>query len=95
MLVGGILAGTSALALAWLASGRMIPSVVRDPLEVFVSPGVKLWWFVLGGPFRTGPTTAGGILFAAVANGGLGLGAVALGMALVRTLGKRKGRPRP
>ena len=58
----------SAAILAWLASGDVIASVVRNPLSVFVEPGVTIWWFVLGGPFRTAPASLGGIAFAAAAN---------------------------
>jgi hypothetical protein len=61
-----LFASTSALAL--LASGEVMPSIARDPLSDFVQPGVTVWWLVLGGPFRTGPSSAGGIVFAALAN---------------------------
>ena len=50
-----------------------MPSIVRAPLSDFVQPGVTVWWFVLGGPFRTGPTSPGGIVFAAFANAALWL----------------------
>jgi len=58
----------SAAALAWLASGDVIPSAVRNPLSEFVQPGVTIWWLVLGGPFRVAPYSPGGIAFAALAN---------------------------
>ena len=58
----------SAVALALLSSGGVIPSVVRNPLSDFVQPGVTVWWLVLGGPFRVAPSSASGIAFAAVAN---------------------------
>jgi len=68
LVVATVLAIVSAAVLAVLASGEVVPSVVRDPLVDFVSPGVTLWWFVLGGPFRAAPSDAAGIAFAAVAN---------------------------
>ncbi len=58
----------SAAVLAWLASGDVIASNVRNPLSTFVEPGVTIWWVVLGGPFRTAPASLSGIAFAAVAN---------------------------
>jgi hypothetical protein len=68
LVLGGALVFASALALALLSSGQVMPSVVRDPVSDFVQPGVTVWWFVLGGPFRTGPSSPGGIVFAALAN---------------------------
>jgi hypothetical protein len=68
VLVALALTIASAAALGLLASGSVIPSVVRNPLSDFVQPGVLIWWFVLGGPFRVAPTSASGIAFAAVAN---------------------------
>jgi hypothetical protein len=59
---------TSAVILVELAPPRDIPSFVRDPLSDFVNPGVTVWWFALGGPFRTGPSSPSGIAFAAVFN---------------------------
>lgn len=58
----------SAAALAQLASGATIPSVVRTPLAWFVEPGVTVWWFILGTLFAYRPTTLMGIAFAAVVN---------------------------
>jgi len=74
----------SAVALALLSSGGVIPSVVRDPLSDFVQPGVTVWWLVLGGPFRVAPSSASGIAFAAVANAVLWLAAVWVVVALYR-----------
>ena len=68
LLAVAILAIASVAALASLASGQPIPSVVRDPLLGFVQPGVTVWWLVLGGPFRSGPSSPVGIAFAAAAN---------------------------
>jgi hypothetical protein len=62
------LALCSGAVLGWFASGDVIPSVVRNPLSVFVEPGVTLWWLVLGGPFRTAPSSLGGMAFAVAAN---------------------------
>lgn len=88
--IGAVLAIASGGALAWLASSAVIPSLVRDPMSDFVQPGVTIWWLTLGGPFRNGPDTAGGIAFAAVANALLwlvGLGLVLGVIAIVRRLG--------
>ena len=68
LLAAGILAMASATALAFVASGAVIPSVVRDPLLAFVQPGVTVWWLVLGGPFRSAPSSPTGIAFAAATN---------------------------
>ncbi len=40
---------------------------------VFAQPGTAIWWFALGGAFTTGPSSAAGICFAAVANSALWL----------------------
>ena len=63
-LVGG-------MALALFNSGVVVPSLIRDPLSIFVQPGVSIWWLVFGGPFRNLPDSAAGIVFAAVANAAL------------------------
>ena len=68
LLLAAMLAIASAIVLVWLQSTEVISSLVRDPLSDFVQPGITVWWFVLGGPFRTAPSSAGGIAFAAVAN---------------------------
>ena len=68
LFLGGALLVASTSALALLISGHVIPSIVRNPLSDFVQPGVTVWWLVLGGPFRTGPSSPGGIVFAALAN---------------------------
>jgi len=68
LLLAAVLVIASAAALAWLASGEVIASVIRSPLSAFVQPGVTVWWFVLGGPFRTAPYSVSGIALAAVAN---------------------------
>jgi hypothetical protein len=33
-----------------------------------VQPGVAIWWLVLGGPFRSAPSSLPGIAFAVAAN---------------------------
>jgi len=73
LLVAAALAIASTGALALLASGEIIPSVVRNPLVDFVQPGVTVWWFVLGGPFRSAPSSPFGIAVAAAANAALWL----------------------
>ena len=90
LLAAAVLAITSVAALAMLASAEVIPSVVRDPLLEFVQPGVTVWWFVLGGPFRSAPSSPAGIAFAAATNTALWLLvlwlAVVIGRAIRRML---------
>jgi hypothetical protein len=68
LLLAAVLAIASAAALALLVSPGVIPSIVLDPLSDFVQPGVTVWWFVLGGPFRNAPSSSAGIAFAAATN---------------------------
>jgi hypothetical protein len=68
VLAAGFLAMASVAALASVVSGALIPSLVRDPLLEFVQPGITVWWLVLGGPFRSVPSSPTGIAFAAAAN---------------------------
>ena len=82
LLVAVALVVASVAALALLSSGGVIPSVLRNPLSDFVQPGVTVWWFVLGGPFRVAPSSASGIAFAAVANAVLWLAAIWVVVAL-------------
>jgi hypothetical protein len=63
----------SGLSLALLGSVEVIPSIFRNPVSDFVQPGVTAWWFVLGGPFRSAPSSLSGIVFAAIANAALWL----------------------
>ena len=72
-LAAAVLVIVSGAALALLVSVEIIPSVFRNPLSDFVQPGVTAWWFVLGGPFRSAPTSLSGIVFAAIANAALWL----------------------
>src|SRR3954447_5744507 len=68
LLAAGVLAMASVAALVSVASGAIIPSVIRDPLLAFVQPGVTVWWLVFGGPFRSVPSSPTGIAFAAATN---------------------------
>jgi hypothetical protein len=90
LLATTLLAIASVAALALLASAEIIPSVVRDPLLGFVHPGTTVWWLVLGGPFRSAPSSPTGIAFAATANTALWLLvlwlAVVIGRAIRRML---------
>jgi len=74
----------SAMVLTLIGSGAVIPSVVRDPLSAFVQPGVTVWWFLLGGPFRDIPLSATGIALAAAANAALWSLVLWCGVAIVR-----------
>jgi len=60
-----------------------MPSVLTNPLFDFVQPGVTVWWFVLGGPFRSAPSSPGGIAFAAATNAVLWLLVLWLAAAVV------------
>ncbi len=79
----------SAAALVLLASGGVIPSMVRNPLSDFVQPGTTVWWFVLGGPFRVAPSSPSGIAFAALANALSWLAVLRLAAALYRVVQRR------
>ena|SRR5437016_10319038 len=89
LVVAVALAIASAAALAVLASGSVIPSVVRNPLSDFVQPGVTVWWLVLGGPFRVAPSSLGGIAFTVVANAAFWSVALWLALALYRLVQRR------
>lgn len=88
LLAAAVLAIASAAALAWLASLAVIPSVVRNPLVDFVQPGVTVWWFVLGGPFRSAPSSPSGIAFAAAANAAVWLLVSWFAVAIVRAVSR-------
>lgn len=87
------LAVASAVALTWLGSAEVIPSLVRDPLSRFVEPGVAVWWLVLGGPFRSAPSSPAGVAFAAAANAALWLTVVWFAVVIVRAVRRRLVRP--
>lgn len=72
-----------------LSSGGVIPSVARNPVSDFVQPGVTVWWFVLGGPFRVAPSSVSGIAFAAVTNTVLWLAAIWFVVALYGLIQRR------
>jgi hypothetical protein len=84
LVLAALLAVASGAALVSLDPGRTIPSAVRNPLSDFVGPGVAVWWLALGGPFRSAPSSPGGIAFAAVANAALWLATLRLAAAIVR-----------
>ena len=89
-----VLAVSSAASLALLSSGKVFPSVVRDPIYAFVQPGVTVWWFLLGGPFQTTPQSVAGIAFAAGANAALWLMVLWLGVATMRSVRRKFARSR-
>ena len=93
LIVAAVLAIASAAGLALLASGKVIPSVARNPLLDFVQPGVTIWWFVLGGPFRSAPSSPVGIAFAAVTNAALWLLLLWLMVAIVRAVRRMLAAP--
>jgi hypothetical protein len=89
-----VLAIVSAAVLTALDSAETIPSVIRNPLSDFVEPGVTVWWLVLGGPFRSAPSSPTGIAFAAAANTALWLLVVLLVIAVVRVIRRLLVAPR-
>jgi hypothetical protein len=89
LLAATLLAIASGAALAFLGSGEVIPSVVRDPLLGFVHPGTTMWWLVLGGPFRSAPSSLAGIAFAGAANAALWLLVLWLVVAIGRAVRRR------
>ena len=88
-LAAAVLAIASAAVLALLASGAVIPSLIRDPLSDFVQPGIAIWWLALGGPFRTIPYSGPGIAFAAAANSALWMLVLWFGAVIVRAIQNR------
>ena len=68
LLVAVVLATASTVALWVLKLRAAIPSTIGEALDDFVQPGTAIWWLVLGGPFRSMPSSPGGIAFAAVTN---------------------------
>src|SRR6266568_3609933 len=94
LLTAAVLVTASAAALALLASGEVMPSVLTNPLFDFVEPGITVWWFVLGGPFRSAPSTPTGIAFAAAANAALWLLLVLFVVAVVRVIRRLVVAPR-
>jgi hypothetical protein len=86
-----ILAATSAVALTLIGLPELLPSYLREPLWTYVQPGTAAWWFAWGGPFRSGPTSVGGMAFAALANAGSWSALIWLGVAIVR-IARRLGK---
>ena len=84
LITASVLAVASAGALLLFASTAVIPSVIRNPLFDFVQPGVTVWWLVLGGPFRSTPSSPAGLAFAAAANAAFWLLALWLVVVAVR-----------
>jgi hypothetical protein len=84
----------SVATLELLASARVIPSLLREPLSDFVQPGITVWWLVLGGPFQTAPSSLGGIAFGAIANTAFWLIVVALLVGVVSAVRRMFGRRR-
>lgn len=94
LLAAALLAIASAAAIGWLVSDGTIPSLVRNPLSDFVQPGIMVWWLVLGGPFRSAPSSPDGIAFAAAANAALWLAAAWPVLAIARVLRRLFAAPR-
>jgi len=93
LLAACVLALASASGLLLLSSGKIVPSLMRNPIATFVSPGESLWWFVLGGPFQSAHRTAGGIAFAAIANAILWLVPLSLVLIFIRRIRQNSAAP--
>ena len=76
LIAAAMLTLASVATLLLLLSAAVIPSVVRNPLADFVQPGIAVWWFALGGPFRSYPGSPLGIVFAGATNAMLWLVAI-------------------
>ena len=83
LLAAAALTLASAAAVGLLGAQTAMPSAFRNPLHDFVQPGVTVWWLVLGGPFRSAPSSLPGIAFAAAANAALWLLVLWLAVVLV------------
>lgn len=83
LLAAAALTPASVAAVGLLGAQTAMPSVFRNPLHDFVQPGVAVWWLVLGGPFRSAPSSLSGIVFAAAANAALWLLVLWLAVVLV------------
>jgi hypothetical protein len=93
-LAAAVLAIVSAAVLTALDLAKTIPSVIRNPLSAFVEPGVIVWWFVLGGPFRSAPSSHIDIAFAAAVNASLWLLVVLFVVAVVGVIRRLLVAPR-
>jgi hypothetical protein len=93
-LVAVAIAMASVVALISLDPNRDIPSAIRNPLSEFVGPGVAVWWLVVAGPFRSVPSSPGGMAFAAAANTVLWLVVARFALAVVRAVWRRLDRSR-
>jgi hypothetical protein len=82
-LVALVIAIASSVALAML-QGPDIMSLHRTALNVFIQPGVIVWWLVLAGPYQFAPMTLTGYAAIVVANTGCWLLAMGFGVALAR-----------
>lgn len=65
-----ILAGAGGLAATRNPTGwaPAVPQVIKHLLTAFIEPGLTTWWFVLGGPFQSTPSTDAGQIFAVTSN---------------------------
>jgi hypothetical protein len=73
----------SGSCLAGLGTGDSIGG--QESAFRFCTVGVTVWWFVLGGPFRSAPSSPAGIAFAA-ANAALWLLVLLFVVAVVRAV---------
>ena len=77
------LAITSAAAVVFLTAEEIM-SLHRTVLNVFVQPGVVIWWLLLAGPYQFAPTNLTGYAAIVVANTGCWFLALWFGVALAR-----------
>jgi hypothetical protein len=66
-LAAGVVAVASTVALAILPPPDIM-SIHRTTLNVFVQPGVVIWWPVMAGPYQFAPATLAGYTAIVVAN---------------------------
>lgn len=78
-----VLAIASAVALARLPAPEIM-SIQRKPLNVFVQPGVIVWWLLLAGPYQFAPRTLAGFAAVVAANTGCYTLGIWFAVALVR-----------
>ena len=78
-----VLVIASTVALARLPAPEIM-SIQRKPLNVFVQPGVVVWWLLLAGPYQFAPRTLAGSAVVVAANTACYSLGIWLAVALVR-----------
>jgi uncharacterized membrane protein len=60
LLLALVLATVGGIAHRALGYPAVIPEFLTRPLASFIEPGLTGWWFTLGGPFQSFPSSASG-----------------------------------